>query len=554
MNTKIIIKAGIIAFILFLWVACGKKTSSIDTPPYMYHISDNAEPMKEGKFEPTCESLQQYEVPEWFCDAKFGMWTHWGPQCQPERGDWYARGMYDEGSWQYKAHIEQYGHPSVFGFKDVINVWKAEKWDPEKIVELYKKAGARYFVAMANHHDNMDLWDSKYQPWNSVNMGPGRDIIGEYEKAARANGLPFGVSFHAAHAWLFYEPAQSADTSGELKGVPYDGKVTKEDGVGTWWEGYDPQDLYAQNHAVSPEKNISKNWHWTNKEGTVFPDSQYVENIHNRIFDLINKYKPDLLYFDDTVLPLYPISDGSLKTAAHLYNSSMEWNGGENKAVITGKVLTEDYQKKAMVWDIEKGTPNSIQENPWQVCTCIGSWHYEIGVYNDNRYKSAESVIRQLVDVVSKNGNLLLNIPMKGDGSFDEKALAIVDNIGKWMDINGEGIYATRPWRVFGEGPDAETVINLDAQGFNEGRINNFTEKDVRYTSKKDIVYAFVMGYNQEPFTLKSFTRKDKVKSVTALGTTEKIKWSLNEEGLEIQPFETDLLPIAPVCYKIVLK
>ena len=232
----------------------------------------------------------------------------------------------------------------------------------------------------------------------------------------------------------------------------------------------------------------------------------------------------------------------------------MEWNGGENKAVITGKVLTEDYQKKAMVWDIEKGTPNSIQENPWQVCTCIGSWHYEIGVYNDNRYKSAESVIRQLVDVVSKNGNLLLNIPMKGDGSFDEKALAIVDNIGKWMDINGEGIYATRPWRVFGEGPDAETVINLDAQGFNEGRINNFTEKDVRYTSKKDIVYAFVMGYNQEPFTLKSFTRKDKVKSVTALGTTEKIKWSLNEEGLEIQPFETDLLPIAPVCYKIVLK
>ncbi len=525
----------------------------ISNPDFIYKISTDAEKMKEGKFEATWESLQQYEVPEWFRDAKFGMWTHWGPQCQPERGDWYSRGMYEEGSRQYNEHIKQYGHPSEFGFKDVIHEWKADKWDPEAIVALYKKTGAKYFVAMANHHDNMDLWDSKYQPWNSTNMGPNRDIIGEYEKAVRKNGLRFGVTFHAAHAWLFHEPARLSDTSGTKKGIPYDGKLMKEDGKGKWWEGYDPQDLYAQDHAPSPEKNIHKNWHWTNIGGVTFPDRKFTENIYNRTLDLVNKYKPDLLYFDDSVLPLYPVSDGSLKTVAHLYNSSMEWNSGRNEAVVTGKVLTHDYEKKAIIWDIEKGTPNEIQEYPWQVCTCIGSWHYDIGVYNDNRYKSAETVIRQLIDVVSKNGNLLLNIPMRGNGSFDEKALAIVDKIGDWMSVNSEGIYASRPWKVFGEGPDAEAVVALNAQGFNEGRVNNFTEKEVRYTSKGNVVYAYVMGYNENEFRLKSFGKDEKVKSVSCIGSKEKIQWKKNADGLTIQPLKTKSI-IVPVCYKITLK
>lgn len=536
----------------FIWTF-SSATAQISEPDFIYKISMDAEQMKAGKFEPTWESLQQYEVPEWFRDAKFGMWTHWGPQCQPQRGDWYSRGMYEEGSYQYHEHIKQYGHPSEFGFKDVINKWKAEKWDPEAIVALYKRTGAKYFVAMANHHDNMDLWDSKYQPWNSVNMGPRRDIIGEYERAVRENGLRFGVSFHATHAWLFYEPARSADTSGPKKGVPYDGRLMKEDGVATWWEGYDPQDLYAQDHAPSPEKNIHMNWNWTNIGGVTFPDRKFTENIYNRTLDLINKYKPDLLYFDDTVLPLYPVSDGSLKTVAHFYNSSMEWNHGRNEAVITGKVLSNDYEKKSIVWDIEKGTPNEIQEQPWQVCTCIGSWHYDINIYKNNWYKSAEIVIRQLIDVVSKNGNLLLNIPMRGDGSFDEKALAIVEAIGDWMEVNSEGIYATRPWKTFGEGPDAESVIALNAQGFNEGRVNDFTEKEVRYTSKGNSVYVYVMGHNETPITLTSFGKSEKVKSVICLGAHERIQWKQNSGGLTIQPIKGKKI-MAPICYKIVLK
>ena len=172
--------------------------------------------MATGKFQPAWESLKQYQTPEWFRDAKFGIWAHWGPQCQPEDGDWYARGMYEEGSGQYKFHVAQYGHPSKFGFKDVIHEWKAENWDPEKLMALYKRAGAQYFFALANHHDNFDNYDSKYQPWNSVAIGPKKDLIGGWAKAARASGLRFGVSVHAAHAWTWYEPAQGADKKGRL--------------------------------------------------------------------------------------------------------------------------------------------------------------------------------------------------------------------------------------------------------------------------------------------------------------------------------------------------
>jgi len=220
-------------------------------------------------FIPDWESLQHYQTPDWFRNGKLGIWAHWGAQCQPEHGDWYARGMYEEGSDAYKFHLEKYGHPSKFGFKDVIHEWKAENWDPERLVSLYKKAGARYFVAMANHHDNFDNFNSRYQPWNSTKMGPKKDLIAGWAKAAKNNGLPFGVSIHATHAWTFYEPSQRADKTGSLAGVPYDGKLMKEAGKGAWWEGWDPQALYSQDHAVSQEENIGKIWDWN--KGVTLP-------------------------------------------------------------------------------------------------------------------------------------------------------------------------------------------------------------------------------------------------------------------------------------------
>lgn len=448
-----------------------------------------------GRFTPDWASLEQYQVPKWFQDAKFGMWAHWGPQCQAEAGDWYARGMYQEGDWQYKYHVEKFGHPSKFGFKDIIHEWKAEKWNPDELVTLYKNTGAKYFIGMANHHDNFDMYDSKYQSqWNSTKMGPKKDIIAGWAKAAKANNLPFGVSIHASHAWRWYESAQRSDKNGALAGVPYDGKLRKSDGKGQWWEGLDPQDLYAQNHDLSENSlqngAIHKQWEWEN--GANRPSKEYIEKFVNRTIDLINKYDPDLLYFDDTKLPFWPISDAGLRIAAHHYNMSIKRHG-ELRAVINGKILDEN-ERKAMVWDIERGQASDIQPFVWQTDTCIGSWHYDRGVYNRDGYKSAKSVIHALVDIVSKNGNYLLNVPVRGDGSIDEKERKIVEEIGRWMAVNSGSIYGTRPWKIYGEGPSTQNEAKLNAQGFNEGK-TKYTAEDIRFNTLGNTLFATVMDW-----------------------------------------------------------
>lgn len=498
-----------------------------------------SEPIAQGSFQPTWESLQQYKVPKWFRNAKFGIWAHWGPQCQPEQGDWYTRFMYVEGSREYKWSTQNYGHPSEYGFKDVCNAWKAEKWNPEKLVTLYKKAGARYFFAMGNHHDNFDLWDSKYQQWNSVNIGPKKDIIDGWEKAARKNGLYFGVSIHAAHAWTFYETAQRSDKEGAKAGVPYDGNLTKADGKGKWWEGYDPQDLYAQNHPLSKGSDktgtIHSQWEWGN--GASVPSTAYCDKFYNRTVDLINHYNPDLLYFDDTALPLWPISDAGLRIAAHYYNRNMQQHKGKVESVIFGKILTED-QKKCIVWDVERGAPDKIQEQPWQTCTCIGEWHYRRSVYDNDKYKTAKEVVHMLADIVSKNGNLLLNIPVRGDGTIDEKEVKVVEKIGEWMAINSEGIYDTRPWKIFGEGPTAENANPINAQGFNEGK-TSYSSKDIRFTTKNGVLYAIVMGWPEDgKVVIKSLSTsqladKKKIKQVELLGSG-KVKFVSGPNGLTV--------------------
>lgn len=524
------IKLQFITYLLLPFCLLGQKD-------YPSPIRPGNEPVAPGKFEPSWQSLKQYKVPEWFRDAKFGIWAHWGPQCQPGQGDWYARNMYKQGSKNYDWHVKNYGHPSKAGFKEVINNWKAEKWNPEKLVALYKRAGAQYFFAMANHHDNLDMWESKYQPWNTVKVGPKKDILAGWAEAARKNQLPLGLSVHAAHAWLWYETAQQSDTSGEYAGIPYDGALKAEDGKGTWWDGLDPQDLYAQNHPLSEgSRNINaihRQWEWGN--GVVIPSQEYCEKFYNRTIDLINKFNPDLLYFDDTGLPLYPISDAGLKIAAHFYNSNMSLHNNKLEAVLLGKILTAE-QKECLVWDVERGAPDKIQDLAWQTCTCIGHWHYSDAVYENNRYKTAKDVIHMLVDVVSKNGNLLLNIPVKGDGSIDDKEIAVLEGITAWMDINKESIYSTRPWKIFGEGPAAESANPINAQGFNEGKIK-FSAKDIRYNKKGDIIYATVMGVPTDKIYLKSLSAANGVKKITRielLGSKEKINWRQTADNVQI--------------------
>ena len=431
-----------------------------------------------GPFQPTWESLAgQYQVPDWYRDAKFGIWAHWGPQCQPEMGDWYAQRMYQEQNPAHKWHIEKYGHPSKFGFKDVINQWKAENWDPAALVALYKTAGAQFFAAMANHHDNLDLYDSTYQPWNSVRVGPKQDIVGGWMRATRDAGLRFAVTCHGDRAWSWYQDAQA-----------FDGRLSKADGKGQWWEGLDPQDLYAQYH-----ERGKYNWEQQPQDGAPSVEPNFIAKFFNRTIDLLDKYEPDLLYFDDTVLPLYPSSDIGLKIAAYFYNTNLT-KKGKLDAVIASKQLKGE-QRKAMVWDVERGVAQGGEPLPWQTDTCIGSWHYDRRDYEQDRYKSARQVVQMLIDIVSKNGCLQLSVPVRADGTIDEKEVAIVEGIGAWMNGgNSEGIYATRPWKVYGEGPSVSA--SQPTGRFGGARdVRPYTAEDIRFTAKGDTVYAYLMGW-----------------------------------------------------------
>ncbi len=512
-------------------------------------------PIAAGPFQPIWESLANFQTPDWFRDAKFGIWAHWGPQCQPEQGDWYARYMYissesargrqpdpntGKPDIDYTYQVKNYGHPSKFGFKDVINTWKADKWDPEHLLGLYKRAGAKYFCALANHHDNLDLWNSKYQPWNSVAVGPKKDLVGGWAKAARNAGLRFAVSSHAAHSWMWYEPAQSADVAGPLAGVPYDGKMTKADGQGLWWEGLDPQELYAQNHAPSRSTNTTPNWDWPNDGSVVLPDAAYCEKFFRRTIDLIDQHQPDLLYFDDTILPLYPVSDVGLRIAAHLYNTSIAKHGTLD-AIITGKVLTNDVYRKCMVWDYERGSPLDLLAQPWQTDTCIGDWHYKRSILDAHGYKTAATVARTLVDNVSKNGNLQLNIPLPGSGEPDADELKFLADFTAWMDINSEGIYATRPWKIYGEGPSTKPAVGAAprAQGFNEGK-TTFGAQDIRFMQKGDTLYAFALGWPADgKLTITSLANGSRfamghIDRVNLLGMSEPIKFTRDAMGLNL--------------------
>lgn len=528
---------------------------------YQLKVSEAQQPMDKGKYEPTWESLRQYETPEWFRNAKFGIWAHWGPQCVEGSGDWMAREMYMESTAKYNHHRKHYGHQSEFGFKDVLPLFKAENWNPEKLVRFYKDIGAEYFFALGNHHDNFDLWDSQYQEWNSMNIGPKRDILGEWAAAAQKAGLPFGISFHADHAWMWYEPSRRFDLKGDMRGVKYDGWLTKEDGYkpnadGTekWWKGLDPQNLYAQNHDMSSKMwdngGIHSQWGWAG--GAIMPTEEYVTNFYNRTLDAINRYSPDLIYFDVTVLPFYPISDAGMKITAHMYNHHLKTrtatrikNGNNpDPGVVFGKILS-DNQKEALVWDVERGAPNKIMERPWQCCNCLGDWHYNTSTYEHGRYKSAATVVKLLVDIVSKNGNMLLSVPLRADGTFDEKEEAILKEFGAWMKVNKESIVGTRPWRTFGEGPIADSDIAINAQGFNDGQYTKAGADEIRFTSKGNVIYATALAWPDNMTVNIRSLATEKIKSIELLGYG-KVKFTQTNDKLTV-PLPKKVNTIAPV-------
>ena len=464
-----------------------------------------------GPVAPTWESLaSHYRVPDWFRDAKFGIWAHWGAQCQPEWGDWYARLMYVPGRqpWfppetAYDHHLKHYGHPSRTGFIDVIGEWKAEHWDPEYLVRRYAAAGARYFMAMGCHHDNFDNYASRNHGWNSTRVGPKKDIIGGWEPLVRQAGLKFGVSNHSSHAWHWYQVAYGYDPEGPMRGRRYDAYwLRAKHGRGRFWQGLDPQELYTGPYYVPPP-GIRSNaemmaWHdqrdgqWIEAAPPANP--QFVRNWLRRQNQLVDDYRPDLVYFDDTGLPL---GQAGLDATAHFYNAALA-SRGDIDVVVFGKKL-EGLQRRAIVEDVERGWLDEIRPEPWQTDTCIGNWHYSRRVYEENAYKTPKQVIQRLADVVSKNGNLLLNIPVRGDGTIDEKEEGIVDAITQWTRRNGEAIFDTRPWRKFGEGPTRPPEGML-----NEDQAKPFTSEDIRFTRKNGALYAIFMEWPERESTIAS--------------------------------------------------
>ncbi|MCL3781416.1 alpha-L-fucosidase [Prolixibacteraceae bacterium JC049] len=471
---------------------------------------------EQGTFAPNWKSLaDNYQVPDWYKKGRFGIWVHASPQDAGEIGDWYARNLYTQGHWQNKHHVKKFGHPSEFGYKDVCNEWKLEEWNPDEMMKLYKHAGAKFFVGMGNHHCNFDMWDSKYQEWNSKNVGPKRDVLGEWKKAADKYGLRFGTSLHAINSWGWFDSGRAADTSGVKKGVPYDiAAATKADGKGKWWEGLDPQELYGPPHKPG-----------TNGDA---PTKAFMMKFYKRFQEVVDKYDIDYLYWDchytgvwrqfvrfaDTIpsnaensLRQTPFKNMGITAIAHFYNMNMKKHGGKLEAVTTIKSVPEEF-RGCLVHDYEHGTPDHILPNIWERGFGLGGWHYSHGQFKKTRTMQALSM---LVDVVSKNGVFLMNVPMSPRGKHDPLAVETLKEVGDWMAINGEAIYESNPWKKFGNGK-------------------------IRYTRNGNTVYVCVPDkeldkkLNLEDFGAETVT----VKSCILLGVDEKVDWNQGKNELTI--------------------
>jgi alpha-L-fucosidase len=495
-----------------------------------------------GPFLPFWESLKSYRCPDWFRDAKFGIWAHWSPQCVPEQGDWYARNMYIQGTPQYEFHVKQYGHPSKFGYKDICPLWKAERWDPEALVKLYKRAGAEYLVALATHHDNFDCWNSKYQPWNCVNIGPKRDIVGTWEKIARANGLRFGVSYHGTphRVWDEFLPVRyKSDATGPLAGVPYDGMQTAADGTGKWWQGMDPQMINGKPHPKGS------------------PCPEFVQQFLLRVQDVIDHYSPDILNFDDGAAFDFDaggkfapdlgvwlgIPDLAPQIMAYYYNKNVQAHGGHLEGVIDLKQVPEPVWG-TLTRDFEMSLADKLQVNPWQTEACIGHWHYDRSVFDNHTYQKASFIIPFLVDIVSKNGNLLLSIPLPGHGEPDSDEIAFLGELADWQQVNSEAIKGTRPWHTYGEGPSTDAK---EVPSYQLSKIT-FDHRDIRFTTRGDTLYAIALGWPTDgKILIKSLAQNSEsyprpIRKVELVGSKSDVKWKRGAQGLEIE------VPDKPPC------
>lgn len=377
-------------------------------------------PITSGPYEPTWKSIEaNYPgTSEWLRDSKFGIWIHFGPQSAGESGDWYARKMYVEGTPAYENHLKNYGHPSEVGYKEVLRDWNPKKFNPKALVDIYKDAGARFLIIQSVHHDQFDMWDSKYQPWNSTRLGPKRDLIGEWEKAVRKAGIRFGLTFHHEYSWWWWQTAFQSDTKGDKKGVPYDGNLTLADGKGKWWEGLDPKYLYGINLREYETVAEAANSRWSPPQAGIFSDHlEYAEWYAKwwalRMMDAVDKYNPDFIYTDGTDQQPFSGSgtgtgykcDAMQRVIADFYDKTLDRRG----KVDVFSIVKFRKQANGTVNTCETGIPENIKtDQAWIAETPVGDWFY-----GPNFVYSSDAMIRYLLEIVARDGAVGVSIPLR---------------------------------------------------------------------------------------------------------------------------------------------
>jgi alpha-L-fucosidase len=445
----------------------------------------------QGPFHPQWESLEQYQVPEWYKDAKFGIFIHWGVYSVPAfHTEWYPRDMYIVGSPVYKHHLETYGPPAKFGYKDFIPMFKAQKFDADRWAELFREAGAKYVVPVAEHHDGFAMFDYDFTDWSAAKMGPKRDIIGALAKAVRRQGLHFGASSHRAEHWWFYNG-----------GMTFDSDVK------------DPR--YASFYGPAmPDKTQ--------------PDKAFLDDWLARATEIVDKYRPDIVWFDWWIEQ--PVFQPYLQTfAAYYYNRAAQWGRG-----VAINYKNKAFPRRAAVLDIERGKLDTISPLFWQTDTSVSvkSWGY----IRDDKYRTPGSLVDELVDIVSNNGCLLLNVGPKPDGTIPDQEQKILLDLGRWLSVNGEAIYGTRPWKISSEGPTKAV-----AGSFKDTASQPFTPQDFRFTAKGETLYAIALRWPEDgKLVIKSLAAhspltKGAIREVKLLGSNARLKWQRTRDGLIIQ-------------------